>query len=89
MNLKRVVHDNGPRPNAVHQPVFGDKFAGRLGQNFNYLEGARRDWHWRSKYSQFAPGKINLALARRINRSIARSEHGNARLKICSLRGLL
>jgi hypothetical protein len=78
VNLKRVVHDNGARPDAVHQLVFGDEFAGRLGQNCNYLEGAPSNRHWRSKNPQFAAGKVNLALARRVNRSIARSEHGSS-----------
>jgi len=63
VNLKRVFHDNGARPDAVHQLVFGDKFAGRLGQNFDYLEGAPTNRYWRSKNPKFAAGKVDLALA--------------------------
>ena len=63
MNLKRVFHHNGARPDAVHQLVFGDKFAGRLGQNFDYLEGAPTDWYRRSANAKFAAGEVDLALA--------------------------
>ena len=77
MNLKRVFHDDGTGPDAVHQFVFGDKFAGRLSQHFEYLEGAPAHRRCRSKNPKFAPGKVDLAFARRVNRSIARSEHGN------------
>jgi len=77
VNLKRVFHDDGTGPDAVHQFVFGDQFAGRLGQNLEYLEGAPTNRHCRSKNPKFAPGKVDLALARRVNRSIARSEHAN------------
>jgi hypothetical protein len=84
VNVKRVVHDNGARPNAVQQLVFGDELASRLDQNFNYLEGSPANRRYRSKDPQLAAGKVDLAIARRVNRSIARSEHGNARLKISS-----
>ena len=30
VNMKRVFHDDGARPDAVHQLVLGDEFAGRL-----------------------------------------------------------
>jgi hypothetical protein len=77
MNLKRVFHDNGAWPDAVHQLVFGDKLADRLGQNFEYLKGARTNRYRRSRNPKFAPAKVNLAFARRVNRSIARSEHAD------------
>ena len=63
VNLKRVLHDNGAGPDAVHQLVFGDKFAGRLGQNFDELEGAPTNRCGRSKNPKFAPSNVNLALA--------------------------
>jgi hypothetical protein len=71
VNVKRVFHDNGARPNAVHQLGFGDKFAGRVGQSFNYLKGSPAKRVCGSKNPQFAAGKVNLALVRRINRLIA------------------
>ena len=63
VNLKRVLHDNRAGPDAGHQLVFGDKFAGRLGQNFDELEGAPTNRCRRSKNPKLAPGKVNLALA--------------------------
>src|SRR5215510_14636309 len=54
MNLQRVFHDNGARPDAVHQLVLGDKFAGRLGQNFDDLEGAPTNRYGRSKDPKLA-----------------------------------
>src|SRR5262249_51848769 len=77
VDVNRVFHDDDTGPDAVHQFVFGDKFAGRLGENFEYPEGAPTNRHCRSKNPKFAPGKVNLAFARRVNRSIACSEHGN------------
>jgi hypothetical protein len=71
MNLKRVFHDDGTGPDAVHQFVFGDKFAGRLGQNFEYLEGSAADRYGRAQNPKLAPGKVNLAFVRRVNRLIA------------------
>lgn len=64
MNLKRIFHDNGARPEALHQFVFGDKFAGRLDQNFDKLKGASTNRYGRSANAEFAARKINLARAR-------------------------
>ena len=63
MNLQRVFHDNRTRPDAVHQLVFGDKFASRLGQNLDDLEGSCTERHGRTKDPKFAASKVDLALA--------------------------
>ena len=63
VNLKRVLHDNRAGPDAVHQLVLGDKFAGRLGQNFDELEGAPTNRHGRPENPKFAASKVDLALA--------------------------
>jgi hypothetical protein len=77
VDVKRVFHDDGTGPDAVHQFVFGDKFAGGLGQNFEYLEGASTNRHCRSKNPKFEPSKVNLAFARRVNRLMASREHND------------
>ena len=61
--MKRAVHDNGAGPNAVHQLVFSDKFAGRLRQSFDDLEGTPTNRHGRTENPKFAASKVNLALA--------------------------
>jgi hypothetical protein len=61
VNVKRVFHDDRAGPDAVHQLVFGDKLAGRLSQNFDYLEGAPTNRYWRSKNPKFAARKVNFA----------------------------
>ena len=61
--MKRGVHDDRAGPDAVHQLVFGDKFAGRLRQNFDDLEGAPANRYGRSENPKFAAGKVDLALA--------------------------
>ena len=63
MNLQRVFRDNGTRPDAIHQLVFGDDFTGRPGENFNDLESAPANRHGRTKDPEFAAAKIDLALA--------------------------
>ncbi len=85
--MKRAVHDDGARPNTVHQFVFGDQFAGRLRQNFDDLEGAPAHRRGRSEYPQFAASKIDLALTRSVNPSNALSEHGNGPLCNVCVRG--
>jgi hypothetical protein len=30
VNMERALHDNGAGPDAVHQLIFGNEFAGRL-----------------------------------------------------------
>jgi hypothetical protein len=75
MNAQGVFRDDSAWPDAVHQFDFGDKVAARLGQNFEYLKGTPANRDRRSKNPKFAAGKVNLAFARRVNRSIARSEH--------------
>jgi hypothetical protein len=49
VNLKRIVHDDGAGPDAVHQLVFGDEFTGRLGENLDNIEGTTTNRHRRSK----------------------------------------
>jgi hypothetical protein len=63
MNLERVVRDNRTRPDAVHQLIFGDEFAGRLGENFDNLEGSPANRHGSATDPEFAAGKVDLALA--------------------------
>ena len=77
MDVKRVFRDDRTEPDAVHQFVFGNQFAGRLGQNFEYLEGAPTNRHSQSKNPKFASGGVNLALARRVNRLMASREHND------------
>ena len=64
MNLERVFHDNRAWPDAIHQLVFGDEFAGRSGENFDDLESAPANRHGRAKDPKFAASKVDLALAR-------------------------
>ena len=63
MNLKRVVHDDLAWPDAIHQFLFCDEFAFRLGQNFDDLKSASTHRRGRAKNPKFAAGEINLALA--------------------------
>ena len=77
VNLKRVFHDYRAGPDAMHQLVLCDELAGRSGENFDYLEGPPTNRHWRSENPKFAAGKVNLALARRVDQSIAGSGHHN------------
>jgi hypothetical protein len=62
VNLKRVFHHNGARPDAVHQFVFGDKFAGGSDQNFEELEGAPTNRYGRSTNAKFALCEVYLTL---------------------------
>jgi hypothetical protein len=66
-----------PGPNAVHQLVFGDKFAGRLGQRFDNFKGAPTNRHGRPQNPKLAASKVYFTLARRINQSNAISKHIN------------
>jgi hypothetical protein len=61
VNMKRVFHDNGAGPDPAHQLVFGDKFAGRLDQDLDDLEGAPADGHRRAENPKFAASKVDLA----------------------------
>jgi hypothetical protein len=62
MNLQRVFHDNRSRPNAVYQLVFGDKFASRLCQDLDDLEGSCTERYRRTTDPKLAASKVNLAL---------------------------
>ncbi len=74
VNLQCAFHDNGAGPDAVHQLVFGDKFASRLCKNFDDLEGTSTDRYGKSTNSKFAASEVYLALARRVNRLNALSK---------------
>jgi hypothetical protein len=63
MHLKRVFQNNRARPDAVHQLILGDEFAGRLGQHFDHFERASTDRYQGSQDTDFAPREVNLALA--------------------------
>jgi hypothetical protein len=63
MNVKRIFHNDGARPDAVHQLVLRDEFAGRFDQNFDYLERAPAKGYWRAKNAKLTASKVNLALA--------------------------
>jgi hypothetical protein len=63
MNMQRAVHDSGALPNAIHQLVFGNKFTGRLGENFDDVEGACANRHGRTKDPKFTTNKVDLAFA--------------------------
>jgi len=63
VNMKGVLHDNSAGPDTLHQLVFGDKFASRLGQNFDDLEGAPTNGYRGSKNPKLAASQVNLALA--------------------------
>jgi hypothetical protein len=59
--MQRALHDNGAGPDAVHQLVFGNEFAGRLRQNFDDFEGTPANRYGRSKDPKFAAIKVDLA----------------------------
>src|SRR5262249_56225668 len=79
VNLKGIFHDNGAGPDAPHQFVFGDKLARRLNQNFDKLKSAPANRCGRSKNTNFAALKVNLARARGIDRSNSSSHRNGAR----------
>ena len=62
MNLKRIFHDNGTWPDAIHQFVFGDERAGGLRQNLDDLESTATYRHGGAKDPKFAAANVNLAL---------------------------
>jgi hypothetical protein len=45
MNLKRIVLDNGARPDTIHQVVLGDQLAGCLRELGNDLERPAAQLH--------------------------------------------
>ena len=71
VNLKRVFHDDGARPDTAHQLVLGDEFTGRLGQNFDHLEGAPTNGCRRSEHPKFVARKVNHAPGRYVDQSNA------------------
>ena len=76
MNLERVFHDDGARPDAVHQLVFGDKLAGRPNQNFDYFKGTPTNRDGRSGNPKLAACEIDLAVAGCVDRPNAFSMPG-------------
>jgi hypothetical protein len=60
VDLKRVVLDDGPRPDAFHELVLGDELARRANEDFQDFERSASDWDRNPTRPQFAPTKINL-----------------------------
>jgi hypothetical protein len=77
MNLQRVFRDNRTGPDTIHQLVFGDKFAGRSGENFDDLEGAPAYRHDGPEDPEFATGKVDLALTRGMDQPNALLRHAS------------
>jgi hypothetical protein len=63
VNVKRVFRHNRARPDAAHQFVFSDDFAGGPDQNREELEGAPTNRYERSTYAKFAPSEVYFTLS--------------------------
>jgi hypothetical protein len=63
VHLKRVISDDGARPDAIHQVILRYKLAGRLYQHLDDLERPSPDRDGHPTRPQLASRKIDFALA--------------------------
>jgi hypothetical protein len=76
--MERAFRDCRAGPDTIHQLVFGYQFARCLSQDFEDFEGATADRRGNAANPQLAPGKVNLALARRENHLNALSKNAKS-----------
>ena len=58
--MKRVVPDEGARPDTRHQVILGDELAARPRQDFDDLEGAVAERYRRAARPKLAPAEIDF-----------------------------
>jgi hypothetical protein len=73
--LQGIFENDGTRPDALHQLVFGDERARRLDKQPQDVEGTPADRLGSPEQPKFASIEVNLAIPRRVYRSIGRHEH--------------
>ena len=60
VDVKRVVPDDGARPDTLHQIIFGDELASRPRQDFDDLERAAAERNRRAARPKLTPAEIDF-----------------------------
>ena len=75
MHMEGIFSDDRAWPDAIQELLFGHELARRTGKNFDDLKCSSTDRYERAADPKFAAGKVDLALARGINRPNALFRH--------------